>query len=160
MASAAENTGPGAFEPRTIAAARCSLDWLPCEKAIEEMSPPDPSDQRGQTDDLVDNARSRGGYRPSLCWNVLCSIWNNKKMQIRFFVSLERLMVVQCTQDSASGLNIYFILKHRLNWNTICVSLYRNQDTATTVLFLAYGIEKKKTADEQVRNRRPHWSSC
>ena len=48
LASATENTDPGAFEPHTIAAARCSLDWSLCEKAIEETSPPDPSDQRGR----------------------------------------------------------------------------------------------------------------
>ena len=47
LASAAENTDPGGFEPPSIAAARCSLDWPPCEDAIEAPSPPAPSDQRG-----------------------------------------------------------------------------------------------------------------
>ena len=45
LAFAAESTDPGGFEPPPIAAARHSLDWPPHEEAIEEPSPPAPSDQ-------------------------------------------------------------------------------------------------------------------
>ena len=40
LASVAENTDPGGFEPPLIAAARCSLDWPPCKEAIKEPLPP------------------------------------------------------------------------------------------------------------------------